>query len=65
MQPPMVHSQDQPTNDICIAPRLANLALKSTHGLMKRRHTLKKECAVGAMPTWIVAFSLVRMVSVN
>ena len=63
------------TNDICTAARLANLALKSTDGLMKRKHTLKKEGAVGAMqkkgdavgamPPWILAFSLVRMVSVN
>ena len=36
--------------DICIAPRLANLALKSTDGLMKTWHTLKKGGAVGAMP---------------
>ena len=27
------------TNDICIAPRLANLALKSTDGLMKKKHS--------------------------
>ena len=32
------------------APCLANLALKSTDGLMKRKHTLNKGGAVGAMP---------------
>ena len=37
------------TNDICIVPRLANLALKSTDGLTKRKHTLKKGGAVGTM----------------
>ena len=30
-------------------PRLASLALKSTDGLMKRKHTLKNGRAVGAM----------------
>ena len=38
------------TNDICMAHCVANLALKSTDGLMKRKHTLKKEGAVGALP---------------
>ena len=38
------------TNDICIAACLANLALKSTDGLIKRKHTLKKGGTVGAMP---------------
>ena len=42
------------TNDICITSRLA-LALKSIDGLMRKKHTPKKE--VGAMPPWILAFS--------
>ena len=37
------------TNDICIVPRLANLALKSIDGLMKKKHTPKKGAAIGAM----------------
>ena len=40
------------TNDICIAPRLASLALKSIDGLMKKKHAQKRGAggAVGAMP---------------
>ena len=37
------------TNDICIAPLLANMALKSTDGLMQRKHPLKPGGTVGAM----------------
>ena len=39
------------TNDICIAPRLANLALKVIDGLMKKKHAqIKRGRGVGAMP---------------
>ena len=44
----MLESTSQQTT-FFIVPRLANLALKSTDGLMKRKHTLKKGGVVGAM----------------
>ena len=37
------------TNDICLAPRLANLALKTWMVLMKGKHAQKNFGAVGAM----------------
>ena len=37
------------TNNICIAPCLANLALKNMDGLMKGKHAQKNFSAVGGM----------------
>ena len=45
-----MHDLHFATNNICIVPRLANLALKGTNGLMKKKHTQKRGGAVGAMP---------------
>ena len=62
-------------NDVCIVPRLAKIVLRSADGLMKRKHTIKKEgvvgdlrkkgSAIGTMPPWILAFTLVTMGPVN
>ena len=38
------------TNDICIAPRLANPALKGTDGLMKKKHTQNKGAPLAPWP---------------